>query len=1007
MVKIIRHEDLYQDPVGFLQTVFRDQSIKTRRRQVFLFPTQTVLEYWEEQFLLAFGSWGGARFLLFDGLVRSILEETRPQLLDLSAGQGGLLLGLLAGELGAGGKLPYLNNAVYSTHLYASLREEILQLKRAGIGARDFTTLATGGSGALQELAILYEHYQQFMEEHQMADAEEKIRLAMIDAPQSTWLRELDQLMVFGFTDFTRQQTELLQTISNFLPVTLVFDHSMAGRQGLMPPKFTGEGAPEEKIQAALREGPDCSLTVLQNTLWQINTEPVSFEPDASIRLCKAKGGWRREVAYLAEEIKRLLKADPNLTPEQIGLVTTYPLNEVYQILTDSGLPVTAKLRTPLSTEPVAQALLQPFKVVLTEFAWTEMINYLRFGGITIRRAFFSFVPPATLAGWQGQLRASFAQYPETANRICILLELLARIPVEGTIEEYLCFCEQWLNCPLLQENILPGGVTAEPYRQARYRQTAIISKLNRLISEARTSLCRLAQKKLTVQQFYIMLTALLETEQVQLPTSWENGIRLLTPAEVRGVTFKVTVFAGLNEGFFPAIGPEGWLLRGEALKHSPLAAALPNNLEKLAMERLLFFYLIKSAEEQLLLSYCETDQEGEPLNPSSFLEDILAIYPGLTHCTTVAEADESVIKLKPNSTELQNEISDKIAAERNHRLGKNVESSESRGKRLAILKAKFTAQPLSVSALEEYAACPFSFFCRRILKLESMEEPEFLPTRLEEGERYHTILRLFFGRHRGEVLSRRLLPRYLEEIRTLVTEHYSTGDESLPLLYRHFLMLARENFYFSLEKVIKEEVAWAEETAGRFTAKFLELGFGGFKRDADPASTAEPLVLTAGREQQETLSLRLWGKIDRIDTDCEGRFIVYDYKSGNPPSPKAIKEGKLLQLPLYLLAVGRLFFPTAEPVGAAYYSLKQANRRRGIWRKESLNFGVSIRGALEEPDWDSLIEHSVGQALAYFQGILKGDFSFAPPEDCTSYCEFRTICRRAWWGREDENETE
>ena len=353
---------------------------------------------------------------------------------------------------------------------------------------------------------------------------EEKIRLATIDAPQSTWLQQLDHLLVLGFTDFTRQQTDLLQTISTIVPVTLIFDHSMAGRQGLVLPEFIGYEASAEKVLPAPAGRSDCCLNVLQDTLWRVNSVPISLEPDASIRLSKAKGGWRKEVAYLAEEIKRLLKTNPDLSPEQIGLVTPYPLTEVYQILTDSGLPVTVKVSTPLGAEPVAQALLQPYKVILTDFSWTEMINYLRLGGIPIGQTFFSFVPPVTFSGWQAQLRACFEQQPEVSAQITTLLELLGQIPAEGTFEEYLTFCEQWLNHPLLKRRILPARVTPEPYRQVRYWQTALLSKINRLLNETHASLLRLARQKITVQQFYLMLQSLLETERIPLPPPGRMG---------------------------------------------------------------------------------------------------------------------------------------------------------------------------------------------------------------------------------------------------------------------------------------------------------------------------------------------------------------------------------------------------------------------------------------------------------------------------------------------------
>lgn len=1006
MLKIIRHQALYKDPAGFIENILQNQSPKTGgSKLVFLFPTQAVMEYWEEQLLLAFGSWGGARFLLFDGLVREILNETRPQMIDLSPGRGALLLRLLAEELSADARLSYLTTAVSSPRLYSSLRKEILILKRARIEPRTFTGLVTDGSPALQDLSLLYDHYQKYMEEHNLADAEEKIRLATMDAPKSTWLQQLDHLLVFGFTDFTRQQTELLHTISSIVKVTLVFDHSMTGRKGLSPPAFTGYEVLEEEVIPAPAKPTAHLLGALQATVWRKNSAALSLPPDASMRLIKAKGGWRREVAHLADELKRVISANANLSPEQIGFVTPYPLSTVYQILIASGLSVTTKLSAPISTEPVARALLQPFKVVLTDFSWAEMINYLRLGGINIVQAFYTFVPPATLSGWQTKLSTTFDQRPEIAEHITSLLKLVGNIPPEGTFEDYLTVCLQWISHPLLRNGLLPDRLTSEPYLQARYLQTALLSKIRRMLNNTHASLFRLAQRKMTCNDFYLILQSLLEAERIQLPTSWENGIRLLSPSEVRGVNFKVTVFAGLNEGFFPRIDPEGWLLRGEEIKRSPVAVSIPNNLDKLAMERLLFFYLINSAQEQLILSYCETDQEGEPVNPSSFLEDLLTLYPSLKESITVANSGEPFFKPVPSKGKLRTEIADKIAYEHGRRQGKHTESRGLQEKEREVLKSKFTVKPMSVSALEEYAACPFGFFCHWLLKLESMEEPEFLPSRLIEGDRYHAILRQFFGRHQGEVLSRRLLPQYLEEIRVLVTDNYSLGDESVPLIHRNFLTLGREKFYLRLEKVIKEEVAWAEQTAGRFTAKYLELGFGGIKKDADPASTAQPLVLTAGLDNGSWPPLRLWGKMDRVDTDREGRFIIYDYKSGNPPQLKAIKEGQLLQLPLYMLAVSRLFLPAGEPVGAAYYSLKQVDRRRGIWRKEALNFGLKIHGALTEDKWDTLVEHSIQKALSYYRGILQGDFSFAPPEECRSYCEFRKICRRARWGREFENE--
>ncbi len=1007
-MKIIRHPFLYKDPVGFVKDWIWAQWKKTGgSKLVFLFPTQAIMEFWEEQLLPVLGSWGGARFLLVDGLVREIINETRPGIIDFPPGSGSLFLRLFTEELIALEKIKYLSAAIPSPSLYSSMREELLLLKRAGIDPVAFANLAADGSQALKDLSFLYEGYQQFMEEHKLADAEEKIRLATIDVVKSSWLRTIEHLYVLGFTDFTAQQEDLLRKISKTTRVTIVFDHSIADRKGLFPPALKGGGVRDELvIPSKVRKTPTL-LGYLQTTLW---TEKPALAPpgvDSSIRLIKAKGGWRREIAYLAQEIKRVLTIDPNLSPDQIGVVTPYPLGTVYQIFAAQALPVTTRINQPLIEQPAARALLQPFQVVLTDFSWLEMIKYLRWGGISTKKELYAMVPPSTLEGWKGELANTFLAHEEAGHKVNGLLELLTKIASEGTLQEYLEVCLQWVTHPLLLTGFLPNSLTPEPYLKERFFQTSLLGKIKGLIENTRDSIFGFSRKKMSLKDFYLILEFLLGMETVQQPTSWENGIRLLSPQDARGISFKHTFFAGLNEGVFPRIKPEGWLLREEEIKHWPVEGLLPKNVDQLSMERLLFYYVINTPQEKLILSYCETDQEGQPLNPSSFLEDLVTLLPTLKEELQVASYKGFFLKQPATKKDLKREIADKIALERERRTGKLLTTGVMGEKEQKILTSSFTREPMSVSALEEYAACPFAFFCRRWLQLETLLEPEVLPNRLEEGSIYHQVLKEFFSGHRGEVLRRSLLGKYLEEIRALALKHYPEAHESAPILHRNFLELGRENFILRLEKVIKEEVEWAEKTDGRFTARYLELGFGGIKKEADQESTEWPLVLTEETTTRTTLPLHLWGKIDRVDTDTNGRFIIYDYKSGNPPLFKQIQEGKLLQLPLYLLAVIRLILPTREPVGAAYYSLNKTNRLRGIWRQVALDFGIKIRGALDDGAWEDLIANSTRQALQYYRGILRGDFPFCSQEQCSSYCEFRTICRRTIWGKEAKVENE
>ena len=95
-------------------------------------------------------------------------------------------------------------------------------------------------------------------------------------------------------------------------------------------------------------------------------------------------------------------------------------------------------------------------------------------------------------------------------------------------------------------------------------------------------------------------------------------------------------------------------------------------------------------------------------------------------------------------------------------------------------------------------------------------------------------------------------------------------------------------------------------------------------------AGSSQPVVLPAEAER-----LLLVGKIDRIDMRAADRpagsdVAVIDYKTGPPPSPASVKDGRELQIVLYALAaaaggvadLGRA--GDIQVVHGAYYQIKR-----------------------------------------------------------------------------------
>ncbi|NLY91398.1 MAG: hypothetical protein GX081_07295 [Firmicutes bacterium] len=1023
MLQIIRDPDLYRNPVGFMENYAGDEWREAGgKKPVFLFPTQTLLEYWEEQLLPAFGSWGGARFLLIDALVRDILEETRTGLAELTSGGSVLLLRLVADALARKGKTPYLAQASPTPGFYEALRREILLLKRAALEPSAFLNLVQSASPPLQELALVYAEYQQTLKRQHLADTEEKLRLATMEIVNASCWQKIGHLWVIGFTDFTPQQENFFHQISQLVKVTIVFDHSGAGRQGLPLPTWR-RGALKEEVAGLhppKKTETRTTLAYLQGALWAKEPAPAPVRADASIKLSTVKGGYRWELAALARTLQRLLAADPGLTPDQIGVVTPYPLDQVYQILSAAGLPLSAQMSTPLLEEPSAQALLQPFRVILSDFEWGEMTKFLRWGGLILEPQLYQLEPAASLPEWQAKLTNLYAADEEKKKLCQTLVDFLTQIPAQGSYAQYFQLGLAWLNQPYLLRNFLPQPKAAEPALHARFFQTSLLGRLRILLQKNLTLTAALAPQEVKLEDFYFTLEAILARELCPRPTSWVNGIRLLTPAEARGVNFRITCIVGLNEGLFPHLTAERWLLREETTQNWPLANVFPTNLQQLSRERLLFYYMIKTAREKLILSCCRTDEEGRPVNPCSFWHDVERLLPPGCVSQEEPEGQRMQLLLPPKPPvgintkktrhsweEIRNEISQKIQAEEvRRRAGRSRNGFLGPGE-AQLIQAKLGEAPISISALEEYATCPFAYFCRRWLRLKPLTVPEPVPSRLEEGSIAHGILNQFFKRHRGKVLSRNHFHEYANEIAALVERLYPAAPASPNQVQQNLLALGRENLTAILTRVIKEEISWQEQTGGRFTPRYLELGFGGMQKEADGASTPDPLTLETEDPSPDRPLLRLWGKIDRVDTASAGNFIVYDYKSGTPPTKTGIMKGKDLQLPLYLLAVSRLFLPAGHPVGASYYSLRQTHRLGGIWRQEALDFGVKVKGACTEEEWVKVLDNAVQSAVGLFDGIRRGHFPFAPPGECPSYCEFRTVCRQQIWGREGETHAE
>lgn len=302
-----------------------------------------------------------------------------------------------------------------------------------------------------------------------------------------------------------------------------------------------------------------------------------------------------------------------------------------------------------------------------------------------------------------------------------------------------------------------------------------------------------------------------------------------------------------------------------------------------------------------------------------------------------------------------------------------------------------------SPTALETYGDCPFRFYLERVLGLAPLPEADPDLTAQERGALVHRIAYRFYsgwtcdgngpvtGACYADAL-RRLLEAGREE-----TDRFAFETPAWVADKEHLLGSPAAGKGL-LERFLQHET---EVAASRFVPHAFEVSFGLplVPGEVDAISTPDAVAIPLGTE-----TIRLRGRVDRVDVLPEGRFIITDYKTGSSHIRlKDIEAGRALQLPLYLLAVERL--TGMEGVAGTYYTLRrgEVTNKPVFWDaglKDCFScFPASQRSSVE--DVREVVKTALAWTQRYLSRIRAG--CFPPRSDtrsCPPYCGFKTVCR-------------
>lgn len=499
----------------------------------------------------------------------------------------------------------------------------------------------------------------------------------------------------------------------------------------------------------------------------------------------------------------------------------------------------------------------------------------------------------------------------------------------------------------------------------------------------------------------------------------------------------KVVFLGGVNEGVFPASqGDGGFLNRNDrALLKESTDLWVQDQTFFYESEEILSYQALTLAREKLIVSYVRRDGD-EKIFASSLIDGLKRLFPALTESVVYESSlnhgvfrslDEVLSYLPAFLREGVDPGWEKIKEVLLHeektalRTKKILTSLDYTGQSNGLSPSTLAVYPgreiaLSVSSVEMYRRCPFSYFARYGLRLNERKILQF--TAPDLGNIFHEALSELM-----ETMKEQEIPwdRLREAGNALIGEmvqnrlHLFSEENLFPqeqLAYIGYILA--ENLKF-----IVDMMASQAEKGDAFIPVMWEVPFG---RDREMPSLDIPV-------DDDGRLIRLNGVIDRVDMaekDGKRYFRIIDYKSsGKELTMDEIYYGLKLQLPIYMMVMENDQKPgdtlKALPAGIFYQSLKDALVKENKLMtdaeiKEKLSDEMRLKGyiigdgcseqcfpqekkakVLSLSDHDRMMSHTYQQIKTIGKDILEGKTEIRPYsrgsfKSC-DICPYRSVC--------------
>lgn len=298
----------------------------------------------------------------------------------------------------------------------------------------------------------------------------------------------------------------------------------------------------------------------------------------------------------------------------------------------------------------------------------------------------------------------------------------------------------------------------------------------------------------------------------------------------------------------------------------------------------------------------------------------------------------------------------------------------------------KHFSKTWSVSEISCYQNCPYQYYARYHLKLGEIQKEEHDVPADVRGRFVHRILDRVIKEqlqtYREAIDYDLYIKKLQATVATLVTE-----EGARDAFLNTAPTVQRETFCKRVTEVLGEliaaEIRDLRSQKKKTFPKYAEWAFGKAK--------SPPFKIKSTKK-----NIYLSGRIDRIDVDEKNQlFSVIDYKTGDLDSATSLKEGRSIQLPVYMMVVQDLLLPHHQVASGMLLGMKELGKRSGLVLDGSGEEDLFGKTHRISPDVWGDIQKQVSQNIVVaVERIEDGDFAPKPVNTgLCQFCDYRDIC--------------